>query len=554
MEKINFSLAAESLRKSDTLSNLRRNWLFPIAALAFFHLASTSTASIVVAFAISIIIASQAPSIFAFARSGRTLTKIAAVFSAVGICWVYRAAIFSDPIVPPLAQAIESILPFRVNVARGIKLLIAAAAIGFLYLYIRFLLLQIKNALAGTQIIGNLGRSEIIIYSLLILASLLSMTLAFLVSQAFYGTEFWYDIIYTSDSPSLVKENAYMTLTHAENDLRQPLFAVFAAPFMGIPYLISQVLSAPASVQAMLLNTVQILMLYAANFMLAKMMRLSRTNRICFMILSSLTYTHLLFTLMMEQYIVAYFWLVFCVYLICEKGRPDRIALWGAGGTLLTSIILLPAMSKESPVRNFKAWFWDMVKYGLEFVIVILACCRFDIFTNLGWKIFTLSGQTGKNVPFITRIYQYTTFVGDCFLAPNAGKNDTAVDHISWQLVQPEGVSILGVLIIAVCLLSAWLNRNKISSLLAIIWATFSAGVLLLFGWGSPENGQILYSLYFGWAFGVLLFQFVEKVGEKLNLRFLVPAATAACAALLIVVNIPAITDMIRLAAWFYPA
>ena len=303
----------------------------------------------------------------------------------------------------------------------------------------------------------------------------------------------------------------YLALTHPENDLRQPLFAVFAAPFVGIPYLLARVMGASATVQAILMNSAQILMLFTANFMLAKMLKLNSVKRICFMLLTSCTYSQLLFTLMMEQYIVAYFWLIFSIYLIVENQQPERIALWGAGGTLLTSMILLPFMSNKSPVKDFKAWFMDMVKYGLEFVALMLVFCRFDVIFNLMSRISFLSGFTGKTVTFADKIYQYTDFICNCFVAPDAGVNTTAVDHISWQLNPATGISFIGILILVLVAISAIWNRDKKSSLLAAGWVGFSVIMLLGLGLGTKENGLILYSLYFGWAFLVLLFQLAGK-------------------------------------------
>ena len=557
---ISYTLLKEKLpeqRKDVITANLKRNWLLPISAMAFFCLNATLTmgymVAMVIAFAISIVMASQIASIWTLGNKGSTAAKVIALLTATGICWACQSSFYADWSVSSKAQAIEAMLPFAVDLPAIISICGAVAALGFVYLYVLLFFQEVKSVITNTKIANGLSFGEVVIYALLIAASLVLMVGAFSGSQAFYGTDLSYDIIYTSDSPALVKGNVYMALTHPENDLRQPLFAVFAAPFMGIPYLFGKLFSASASVQAMLLNSVQILMLFAANLMLAKMMKLTRVNRICFMVFSSLTYTHLLFVLMMEQYIVAYFWLIFCIYLICEQKQPSRIALWGAGGTLLTSMILLPAMSDKSPFKNFKEWIADMVKYGLEFVAVMLVFCRFDVIFNLTAKISQLGGFTGKSVTLTDKIYQYTSFIGDCFVAPNAGINHTAEEYISWQLNQPTGISLVGVLILALCLISAWTNRNKKSSLLSIGWIGFSVIMLFGLGWGTKENGLILYALYFGWAFLVLLFQLVEKIGEKLNLRFLVPATAIACAVLLAVINIPAIAKMIQFAIQYYP-
>lgn len=556
---ISYSLLKEKLpeqRKDVLIVNLKRNWIFPISAMTFFCLNAALTKgyliAMVIAFAISIVIASQIPSIFDLSKKGDLITKIIAILSAFGICWACQHASYTDWSVSSKLQAIEAMLPFTVDIPAIISIFGAIAALGFVYLYVLLFLLEVKNIITDTKIASGFRFGEIVIYSLLLVGTLALMVSSFSASQAFYDTDV-YDIIYTSDSPALVKGNVYMALTHPENDLRQPLFAVFAAPFMGIPYLIGQVFSATAPVQAMLLNSVQILMLFAANFMLSKIMKLTSVNRICFIVLSSLTYTHLLFVLMMEQYIVAYFWLIFCVYSIHEKKQPSRIALWGAGGTLLTSMILLPAMSEKSPFKNFKEWIGDMVKYGLEFVAVMLVFCRFDVIFYLTAKISQLSNFTGKSIALADKICQYTAFVCDCFVAPDAGINHTAEAHISWQLNQVTEINFVGILILVLCLISAWSNRSKKSSMFAVGWVGFSVIMLLGLGWGTKENGLILYALYFGWAFMVLLFQLVERIGEKLNLRFLVPVATVVCAVLFAVINIPSIAEMIQFAIQYYP-
>lgn len=407
--------------------------------------------------------------------------------------------------------------------------------------------------ISESGVFNDINIAEWIVYGILIIVSIGFVVTSFVQTEAFYGTEYPYDIIYTSDSPSLVKGNVYLALTYPENDLRQPLFAVFAAPFIGIPYLLGKLLGTSASVQAILINSVQVVMLFSANFMLTKMMKLSPIKRICFMILTSFTYTHLLFILMMEQYIVAYFWLIFCLYLISEKQRPDPIALWGAGGTLLTSMILLPFMSVKSPIKDFKEWFFDMMKYGWEFVIVILAFCRFDVIFNLITQVSSLVRFTGYKLTMMDKLCQYTAFIRNCFIAPDAGVSDTVAEHISWQLNTVTGINFTGIVILLFIIVSIVVNREQKSSLLAASWVVFSMLMLLVLGWGTKENGLILYALYFGWAFFVLLFQLVEKIENKMNVTFVTPILSLGCTVALAVVNIPAIIEMVNFAITYFP-
>jgi len=304
--------------------------------------------------------------------------------------------------------------------------------------------------------------------------------------------------------------------------------------------------------RAILSNSIQILLLFVSQFMLARMLRLDAVKRICFMLLSCCTYAYILFSLMMEQYLVSCFWLILCVYVTAERGRAERLPFWGAGGSLLTSAILLPAMSEKSPFRDFKGWFMDMLKYGLEFAALFLAFCRMDVVFELYSRLVYFGSFTGKAITMGDKLRQYTDFVCNIFSAPDAGPC-MAFGHISWQLNEQTGIRIAGIAILVLVLVSAVWNREKRSSRLAIFWVGFSVVMLLGLGWGTQENGLILYSLYFGWAFLVLLWQLAEKIGETLKLRWFVPALSLAAAAALLLINVPAVMAMLDFAVTHYP-
>ncbi len=543
-------------QKEEILANLKRNWFFPVSGFLFFFLSATLTLGSAIAFAIAsliaLLVASQFSSIWSYTNNHSLMLRILSIVTAVGICLGNHDSMFttwsdsSRVLFAPWLPA-SFIAPGMITV------LLALASVYFVYFCLLVFWGRMTKVLSESGVFREISHIEWILYAFLMIASICFMVFSFSQSQAFYGTELSYDIIYTSDSPDLVKGNVYLALTYIENDLRQPLFALFSAPFTGIPYLIARLFGASATVRAILLNSVQVVMLFAANLMLTRMMKLDSVKRICFLLLTFCTYTQLLFTLMMEQYIVAYFWLIFCMYLIAEKQQPDRIALWGAGGTLLTSLILLPFLSDKSPVKDFKAWFMDMVKYGLEFVGLMLVFCRFDVFFNFVSSASQLSGYTGNAITLFDKICQYTAFLASCFVAPNAGVTATAYEHISWQLDPATGIHFVGVLILVLALASALWNRDKKSSLLAAGWVGFSVVMLFILGWGTQENGLILYALYFGWAFSALLFQLVEKIESRLKIRFLVPACTVCAVIALLMVNIPAIMELIHFAIAHYP-
>ena len=412
---------------------------------------------------------------------------------------------------------------------------------------------KIRDIFTEMQIFKNISKQEIIIYSIMLIAGFVAIILVFNKTEAFYGTEHDYDVIYTSDSPYLVKSNVYMDIHNPENDIRQPLFAVFAAPFMGIPYLLGRGICGSAVARAIALNFAQMIMLFIGNYLLASGMQLTKAKRICFMVISFCTYTQLLFMLMMEQYIVSFFWLMLCVCQICKQKKLDPLLLWGSGGTLLPSMILIPAVSQKHPMKQLKAWIREMLQCCLGFLLLMMVFCRFAVLYRLADSISRLTGFRGEKITIAEKVCQYTEFIKNCFVRPVAGADLAAGEHISWQQLPVTALNWVGIGILVLCLVSFIWNWKNRSSRVAAFWVAFSAVMLLILGWGTAENGLILYALDFGWAFLVLLFQLVEKLEGVLHIRHLTVICSIAAAAGLLYVNIPAIWDMIRFAIEYYP-
>ena len=522
-----------ALLSENALRNLKANWYFPLSALAFFLLEAEPPTmygySVLAAFAALIVMASMVGSLWDTARKNHWVCRLLADLSGLGICC------------------------FRQEAFPGWGgILAAAAAFPFLYVCISCFFGKLAAFFKEHGVFAGVKKREVILYGVLLGAALVFATAAFLSSDAFYGTPYSYDIIYTSDSPMLVQDNAYLALAYKENDLRQPLFAVFAAPFMGIPYLLSRVVSASPAVNALLMNYVQIGLLFLATFLLSRMLGLSAGKRMGFMGVFSVSYMNLLSVLMMEQYIVAYFYLILVLFSVCAK-KPEKQYLWGAGGTLLPSLILLPTLSGRHPVREFKVWFREMLDRAMEFVVVMLVFSRLDVLLDIASNVVRLGQFSGEKLTLFDKLCQFTAFIPGCLFAPAAGVAENLYGVLSWQLDPINGLSWAGIGILLMVLGSAVLNWDKASSRAAAGWVLFSFVMLFGLGWGTQENGLILYALYFGWAYLALLFQLAEKLGDMLQVKLFLPAVIMIAIAAMAIINLPAIGEVLRFAVSYFP-
>ena len=194
-----------------------------------------------------------------------------------------------------------------------------------------------------------------------------------------------------------------------------------------------------------------------------------------------------------------------------------------------------------------------MLNRGMEFVLLLLAFSRVDIILGVASSLVDMNQFTGVKLTWMDKFFQYSAFLKSCLFAPAAEVTPNMWGNLSWQLMPAKGVSIAGLALLLAAVISAVWNRNKKSSLLAAGWLGFSVAILFGLGWGTQENGLILYALYFGWVFPVLLFQLAQKLADTCKIPALLPIATIGMTATMMIVNVSALAQTVGFAFTYYP-
>ena len=546
--------AGNSKRFGFSIDNLKGNWYVPFCACAFLLLTIRYTVIEFISAAVAVIIITAAVSftepLWPAIRNRSWLWKCFCFLSSAGVLAGDTNHIYELIWRYILRGDLEGILLLI------LVLLSIVAAVAFLYVCISVFWNKLIGIFRANDTFSDVNITEWIIYASLILLTFAYVTVILLSSSSFYSSKSLVDVVYTGDSQRLFYGNVFLNIGHPENDLRQPLFAVFSAPFVSIAYLIGKLLSVPPAVQAIMLEFTQVILLFVSVFMLTKIMQLDRANRICFILLFMSTHTYLLFSVMIEQYVVAFFWLVLCLYCL-SSGKDGSFALMGAGGTLLTSLALLPASALRPGKEIIKERVVKVICCALEFVLLIIAFGKLTIFINMFKDVDVLIGFTGSKLTLFDKIRQFLEYIKNYFVAPDAGVSTVNVEgkqYISWQQDPVESISYIGIIILLLALISLVINRNKVSSRIAGCWILLSMIVLIAIGWGTRENGLILYELYFGWPYLVLIYQLFEKICDRFSLKKIFPVICVSAMVLLAVVNIPEIIDLIDYMSSYYPA
>lgn len=477
--------------------------------------------------------------------SPRPLALIPGVVLAGYAALLYRAvfAVTAEEVIVPflaasrlsfLADAASAALPTLVCVCALFALFV------WFYLFCDWAARFTRRWLAGSC------RAERLFLMIGFAVAVVAIALVYGRTTAFYGGA-PYDVVYTTDSGNLISTNSYLYVNAYENDLRQPMFAVFSMPFAAVAMLLSKLLFFVPYAYALVLACVQALLLLFAFTLLARMLRLAGADRVLFLLLLAVSYPTLLFAFAFEQYAFSVFWVIVFLYAWQEKEEPRTMLFVAATGSLLASGAFFPLLFGE---KGIKKRFRALITAGLAFVAVFVLFGRVPLLNRAAENTRDLISFAG-GASFGARAMQYLAFVSACFARPAAGIDLATYPHASYQMLAASEVNWLGLALLLLALLSAVLHRKEAHMRVFSLWAGFSVVLLLVVGWGASENGMVLYTLYFFWAFAALLYMLLQRaLSTKPILRI---GVAALALAVLACVNTFGLIDLIRFGMLYYP-
>lgn len=367
-----------------------------------------------------------------------------------------------------------------------------------------------------------------------------------------------FDIIYTTDSPILLNFDVFSNVQALENDIRNPLFGVFSIPFAIIPKAISLIVPMN-NIYALLLSIVHGGLIFIGFTLLARLMKLKGILKVLFLVIVSISFPTLLFLTSIEQYAISVFYLIVFIYMAVNKIKDRDIAYIMATGSITTSGILFPLLLEKGNIKQgIKNIFFTFLKCMAIFIISarivlflpnqssdlmnycdIVQVQNFNKYTNFAQNVLVGSEFREEWSPTSTKIWK------------------TREGKISWQMKRPairaentDKINIVGIIIIVLTVLGFVLNRKDRFMQICFAWVIFSILLLGVMGWGAAEDGLILYTFYFAWAFICLMFKGIERMLSKVpKIRNSVYSLAIAT---IIVVNVNIMVQIVQFGIKYY--
>ena len=413
------------------------------------------------------------------------------------------------------------------------------------------------------EIAADFSRTEYWVLAGISLVFMAAVGVLFVQTNAFAHPFLECDLFYSSDSGACINYQSYFRLGGIENDIRSPLFALFSAPFLGIPYLISLLIPL-ANAQALVLTMAQVPFHIVSWYLVIRMIPdLKPAQRFSLLALALVSYSGLLFAFFPEQYIFSVFWITLFLYRYVLQNRREDLLLLGSAGTMITSAVFALLPDRDPAKQSIDSRIKAFLATGFKGVSLLFAFGCFDVLMSYQ-HVSHLIKYTNVVGSFAQKLMQFSVLIGSAFFAANASPvvltsainewNEIANGSMVWRENPVLVFSIAGLIIAALAIAGFVLNRKQLFAKISVLWCAFAFVVICFFGWGTRENGMFLYTKYFGWAFFVLIVFLVQKIASWLHFETRTAPIYWAAAAALFLANLPQLQALLNFALTYYPA
>ena len=486
--------------------------------------------------------------------------KIISCISCIGILLFYSKKFYNNF---GMQQSwIDSIVDFS-RTSKNIFVIflimvLCVLSILFILPFLKYIYFIIKESL--NKLFMRLHGIDLYIFFGICILSMAFTVLMFSKTDVLYNAYKDYcdwDYIYTSDTLAQLGGNIWLNLWHTGNCIVHPTFSSFSMPLVAPLYLLSQ-LFVSLNLFPYFLAFLHTFLICTTYTMIIDLMEFKHRGVLLLLYFS--LYSSLLFSFVIEEYIIVFFWLILFIYNYIKKENHENCdsLLIISTSTILTNGILALLLIEEN--KSIKNNFLKLIKLFFLGALTVFSLGNSSLSFTFLSQIKRLSDFSGidiengtSRITLIDKFYQYTNFVKSCFVFPKASIKLNAFGCTSWQLDVVDCASVIGIVIFVLCIISFIINRKDKLCQISFGWIVYSVFVLLIVGWGTVENGLILYSLYFTWAFAVLLIKLIQYIFNALKIEKVLPYLYTLIAVFLYVINIKDILNMINQMAEYYP-
>lgn len=217
----------------------------------------------------------------------------------------------------------------------------------------------------------------------------------------------------------------------------------------------------------------------------------------------------LLYSIALEKYQIAAFFVLLYVYLRTEKRTGSDTAIVLAAGTMLTSawIGILELFGKDSLLEKCKR----IGRILLWAVVLMIVSGHFLFFHQEVLYLFDVKGAFAEQVPVLGRVQAVFWMMQSAFVPLNAVEDR---GFVTWAGVN-SGWSIVGILIFTLMLYGFWRKRGEKLYQIALVWVALAFVLFVPLNWAVYETP--LFNILFHWGIMLLAVEGIDGLIAKLH-------------------------------------
>lgn len=406
--------------------------------------------------------------------------------------------------------------------------------------------------------------SRIEVFTALAISGVWSLLFAWKAIPAIWPAFHDLDIILNMDIDipfRLTSGTSFLCLSEVRTHLGHALFAVAAAPWVGVPLFVGYALSAFVPwAPYVAVMCVQAMAVGVGLLALARLAGLgSAAARAGFIVWVGASFGLSIVVLGADSYAFGFMWLMVALTTLAptfrRRGALQAVAFVCAAGSLVTSGLAVALAALTRLRLGVKRWFMHLFALGACFGVALVVFGKLNVILD----IFKVAGEyndrfSGAALTLGERLWHWLAFVGMTVRPPEAFGRVMGDGEAWWVAAPPSGAMVAtGVAVLALtvaCCLAQW---RKPFMRLCLCWVGFSFLVLGVWGMGTAQNEQSLYVTHFAWAFLAPLAGGVAWAFGKLRLARVTPWVFLGFACVTAWMTVRAFVPMVAYLAEMWP-
>lgn len=375
----------------------------------------------------------------------------------------------------------------------------------FIYIYYTYIITYLYKDVILKLILSMDKTEKVICYTYVFIMALI-IIYAYSKSSAFTFTSYidaegvqnvvQFDAILDCDSVT----TQYDIRTFSSN-LRHPTYSFVVLP----EYVLARTIS------YLFVNKSQMCLLI---FMLFKIIKLSivglcakrLTGSKWIMLMLYTSWPYFIYGITVERHVDALFWLVIMVYVYVKRKNENYYPILLSSGANLVCIAITPVVIKASNVKEY-------IKKG---VLIAVSFCYTIIITGNLWNIISTKDAGSSYIDrgsYLDNFRRFTVAIKSCF-----GGINIRYESYYNSYYDESGLSIFGILILVICVISFVVLRNNLYVKICSYWLFVCTFVFPVFGFSSDDYS--MHMILFSWAVISLVVLLMIEIYNKLPQSF----------------------------------